>query len=209
MPGEIGKSEAAAKADLESKGFTVSTLNKVDDANIGRVLDQNPEQGHASAAEQQRRAHRRYRVVERNHDHDDDHGTHDDDRAVTSALERWYREHGRHTLPWRASRDRWSVLVSEVMLHQTQVPRVAAVFDSFMTEFPTPAAMAAAGPGAVITALGPARISAPRPLALGGGRQHQRTKVGPPTSRLSRESAATRRPRSPRRSTTTTGSASR
>ena len=48
----------------------------------------------------------------------------------------WYREHGRHALPWRASRDRWTVLVSEVMLHQTQVPRVASVFDAFMGEFP-------------------------------------------------------------------------
>ncbi len=66
----------------------------------------------------------------------------------------WYREHGRHELPWRASRDRWTVLVSEVMLHQTQVPRVAAVFDAFIAEFPTPAATAAAGPAAVITAWG-------------------------------------------------------
>ncbi|MCJ7437000.1 MAG: A/G-specific adenine glycosylase, partial [Acidimicrobiia bacterium] len=42
-------------------------------------------------------------------------------------LERWYREQGRHDLPWRATRDSWAVLVSEVMLHQTQAPRVAAV----------------------------------------------------------------------------------
>jgi A/G-specific adenine glycosylase len=52
------------------------------------------------------------------------------------------------------------VLVSEVMLHQTQVPRVAAVFDAFMAEFPTPAAMAAAGPAAVITEWG--RLGYPR-----------------------------------------------
>ena len=75
-------------------------------------------------------------------------------------LAAWYREHGRHALAWRASRDRWTVLVSEVMLHQTQVPRVAAVFDAFMAEFPTPAATAAAGPGAVITAWG--RLGYPR-----------------------------------------------
>jgi A/G-specific adenine glycosylase len=79
---------------------------------------------------------------------------------VTAALTRWYREHGRHTLAWRASRDRWTVLVSEVMLHQTQVPRVAAVFDPFMAEFPTPEAMATAGPGAVIVAWG--RLGYPR-----------------------------------------------
>ncbi len=77
-----------------------------------------------------------------------------------SKLAGWYREHGRHTLAWRATRDRWTVLVSEVMLHQTQVPRVAAVFDAFIAQFPTPAAMAAAGPAAVITAWG--RLGYPR-----------------------------------------------
>jgi A/G-specific adenine glycosylase len=62
--------------------------------------------------------------------------------------------HGRHDLPWRASRDRWAVLVSEIMLAQTQVGRVAAVWERFMTRFPTPEAMAAAGTGEVIVAWG-------------------------------------------------------
>jgi A/G-specific adenine glycosylase len=47
-----------------------------------------------------------------------------------------------------------------VMLQQTQVPRVAAVFEDFMAAFPTPAAMASAGPGAVISAWG--RLGYPR-----------------------------------------------
>jgi A/G-specific adenine glycosylase len=64
----------------------------------------------------------------------------------------WYARNGRHDLPWRRSRDRWAVLVSEVMLHQTQVPRVAAAWPEFFGRFPTPAAMAQAGPGAVIRA---------------------------------------------------------
>ena len=72
----------------------------------------------------------------------------------------WYLRYGRHDLPWRASRDRWPVLVSEVMLHQTQVPRVLAAWPEFIDRFPTPAAMAAAGPGAVITAWG--RLGYPR-----------------------------------------------
>jgi A/G-specific adenine glycosylase len=72
----------------------------------------------------------------------------------------WYTEHGRHDLPWRATRDRWAVLVSEVMLHQTQVARVAAVYDDFLARFPTPRAMADAGPGAVIAAWG--RLGYPR-----------------------------------------------
>jgi len=80
--------------------------------------------------------------------------------VTASTLAGWYREYGRHTLVWRATRDRWTVLVSEVMLQQTQVPRVAGVFDAFMAEFPTPEAMAAAGPGAVITAWG--RLGYPR-----------------------------------------------
>jgi A/G-specific adenine glycosylase len=77
-----------------------------------------------------------------------------------SELARWYRAHGRHALPWRASRDRWSILVSEVMLHQTQAPRVAAAWDDFIARFPDPPTTAAAGPGAVINAWG--RLGYPR-----------------------------------------------
>jgi A/G-specific adenine glycosylase len=79
---------------------------------------------------------------------------------MTSALARWYRDHGRHDLPWRATRDRWSVLVSEVMLQQTQVARVLDAYPEFMARFPTPAAMAAAEPGVVIDAWG--RLGYPR-----------------------------------------------
>lgn len=69
-------------------------------------------------------------------------------------LAAWYAVHGRHDLPWRATRDRWAVLVSEVMLQQTQVGRVAAVWPDFMARFPTPEAMAAATAGEVIAAWG-------------------------------------------------------
>jgi A/G-specific adenine glycosylase len=76
------------------------------------------------------------------------------------ALADWYEQHGRHRLPWRSRRDRWAVLVSEVMLHQTQAPRVEATYPAFLAEFPTPAAMAAAAPGDVIRAWG--RLGYPR-----------------------------------------------
>lgn len=76
------------------------------------------------------------------------------------SLARWYAEHGRHDLAWRATRDPWPILVSEVMLQQTQVPRVAAVWPGFIGRFPTAEAMAAAGPGAVIEAWG--RLGYPR-----------------------------------------------
>jgi A/G-specific adenine glycosylase len=79
---------------------------------------------------------------------------------VSSPLARWYETHGRHDLAWRRTRDRWPILVSEVMLHQTQVPRVAAVWDDFIARFPDPRSMATAGPAAVITAWG--RLGYPR-----------------------------------------------
>jgi A/G-specific adenine glycosylase len=77
-----------------------------------------------------------------------------------ASLRSWYTGNGRHDLPWRATRDRWLVLTSEVMLHQTQVPRVEAVWPEFVTAFPTPDAMASAGPAAVIRAWG--RLGYPR-----------------------------------------------
>ncbi len=52
------------------------------------------------------------------------------------------------------------MLVSEVMLHQTQVPRVVPAYLAFVEQFPTPAAAVAAGPAAVITAWG--RLGYPR-----------------------------------------------
>lgn len=55
---------------------------------------------------------------------------------------------------WRATRDRWSLLVAEVMLAQTQVGRVASIYRTFLDTFPTPTAMADAGPAAVIEAWG-------------------------------------------------------
>jgi serine/threonine-protein kinase len=45
LPSVIGETKAKAKADLEAKGFTVTTLNRVDDANVGRVVDQSPTPG--------------------------------------------------------------------------------------------------------------------------------------------------------------------
>ena len=80
--------------------------------------------------------------------------------STGSALARWYPRTAGTTFPWRATRDRWLVLVSEVMLHQTQAPRVAQVYDAFVEQFPTPAATAAAGPADVIAAWG--RLGYPR-----------------------------------------------
>ncbi len=47
-----------------------------------------------------------------------------------------YRRLGRHDLPWRGTRDPYRILVSEVMLQQTQVPRVLEKYGHFLEEFP-------------------------------------------------------------------------
>jgi len=53
-------------------------------------------------------------------------------------------------LPWRRTRDPWAVLVSEVMLQQTQVARVIPRWEAFLGRFPTPAACAASPLGDVL-----------------------------------------------------------
>lgn len=80
--------------------------------------------------------------------------------ARRPSLRAWYARHGRHDLAWRRTRDRWLILTSEVMLHQTQVARVEAAWPEFVDRFPTPSAAAAAGPAAVIRAWG--RLGYPR-----------------------------------------------
>ena len=62
----------------------------------------------------------------------------------------WSAVHGRD-LPWRRTRDPWAVLVSEVMLQQTQVARVVPRWHRFLNRFPTPAACAEAPVASVIT----------------------------------------------------------
>lgn len=55
----------------------------------------------------------------------------------------YYRRHGRK-LPWRETTDPYRILVSEIMLQQTQVDRVIPKYTAFIDRFPNPAALAAA-----------------------------------------------------------------
>lgn len=57
---------------------------------------------------------------------------------------RFYRAHGRHDLPWRKTHDPYKILVSEVMLQQTQVERVIPFYRTFLKRFPTVRALARA-----------------------------------------------------------------
>ena len=61
----------------------------------------------------------------------------------------WFAERGRE-LPWRGTRDPYAILVSEVMLQQTQAVRVAPRWLAWLERWPTVAALAAASSGDVI-----------------------------------------------------------
>ena len=55
---------------------------------------------------------------------------------IRDGLLGWFNEHGRD-LPWRRTRDPYAILVSEVMLQQTQVDRVLPYYTRFLERFPT------------------------------------------------------------------------
>jgi A/G-specific adenine glycosylase len=68
---------------------------------------------------------------------------------VEGSLLTWYRANGRD-LPWRRTRDPYAILVSEVMLQQTQVERVVPRYVAWLERWPTVESLAAASPADVI-----------------------------------------------------------
>jgi A/G-specific adenine glycosylase len=74
-------------------------------------------------------------------------------RRARTTLSRWFR--GRRALyPWRIDPSPYRVLVSEVMLQQTQAARVAPAFDRFLARFPDVRTLARAGRADVVRAWG-------------------------------------------------------
>ncbi len=78
-------------------------------------------------------------------------------RAVQSTIQRrvlaWYRSHGRHDLPWRSVRVRpYGIVVAEIMLQQTNVPKVAPKYRTFLRRFPSWRALAMAQQREVVRA---------------------------------------------------------
>jgi A/G-specific adenine glycosylase len=68
-----------------------------------------------------------------------------------TALLGWFEEHGRD-LPWRRTRDPYAILVSEMMLQQTQVERVVPRYLAWLDRWPTVKSLAEAPLGEVIRA---------------------------------------------------------
>jgi A/G-specific adenine glycosylase len=61
-----------------------------------------------------------------------------------------YKTRGRHSLPWRTTHDPYRILVSEIMLQQTQVERVTPFYGNFLKKFPTVQVLAKAPLSAVL-----------------------------------------------------------
>ncbi|MGE3843248.1 MAG: A/G-specific adenine glycosylase [Vicinamibacterales bacterium] len=74
-----------------------------------------------------------------------------DRRWFRARLLAWYRRNGRD-LPWRQTDDPYHVLVSEIMLQQTQVDRVLPKYHEWLGKFPSLAALAAADENEVVKA---------------------------------------------------------
>jgi A/G-specific adenine glycosylase len=64
----------------------------------------------------------------------------------------WFEGGAARDLPWRRTRDPYAILVSEVMLQQTQVARVIERYEAWLERWPTPAALAAAPTADVLRA---------------------------------------------------------
>lgn len=68
------------------------------------------------------------------------------------AIREYYREKGRHHLPWRKTTDPYKILVSEIMLQQTQVDRVLPKYKAFIKQWPTARRLAEAALSDVLKA---------------------------------------------------------
>ena len=66
-----------------------------------------------------------------------------DRRRFRQRLLTWYRRHGRD-LPWRKTNDPYHILVSEIMLQQTQVDRVLPKYEEWLRKYPSFDALASA-----------------------------------------------------------------
>src|SRR5689334_2127069 len=69
-------------------------------------------------------------------------------RSFRRRLLEWYDRHGR-ALPWRKTDDPYHILVSEIMLQQTQVDRVLPKYHEWLEKYPSFHALAAAPEGEV------------------------------------------------------------
>ena len=119
------------------------------------------------------------------------------DHMDVDALLSWY-ERVRRPLPWRETRDPYALLVSEVMLQQTQALRVVPYYERWLARFPDAAALARAPVRDVLVAVERAGLQPARARAAARGGGGRPSAAGPPISPSCPASGRTRRPRSAR-----------
>lgn len=73
-------------------------------------------------------------------------------KTLQHKLLTWYHKNGRHDLPWRKNPTPYRVLVSEIMLQQTQVSRVIPRYKNFLKLFPTIKSLASADSHTLLSA---------------------------------------------------------
>lgn len=73
-------------------------------------------------------------------------------KTFAERVVQWQRQHGRHDLPWQANNQPYHVLVSELMLQQTQVSTVIPYFNNWLVQFPDIHALANAHEDQVLNA---------------------------------------------------------
>lgn len=64
--------------------------------------------------------------------------------SLVESVNSWQQHHGRHHLPWQTDVTPYKVLVSEIMLQQTQVATVIPYFERWLQSFPTVVSLAQA-----------------------------------------------------------------
>ncbi len=72
-------------------------------------------------------------------------------KAIQRRVFTWYKECGRRALPWRHTRDLYAIAVAEIMLQQTNVPKVVERYSTFLKVFPTWKDLARASQARVLT----------------------------------------------------------
>lgn len=73
-------------------------------------------------------------------------------KRFKATILQYFKRNGRHDLPWRLTKDPYRILVSEVMLQQTQVSRVLKKYPEFLKKFPTTKVLARAKNAEVLKA---------------------------------------------------------
>ncbi|MBN2620259.1 A/G-specific adenine glycosylase [candidate division WOR-3 bacterium] len=71
-------------------------------------------------------------------------------RSLHSLIMDYYTQHGRHDLPWRLTSNPYCIIVSEIMLQQTQVERVIPKYRAFIKTFPDFESLARARPRRIL-----------------------------------------------------------